>query len=528
MQTFDQIFYVGDSLTDAGGIFGITSALIDAADKAGIDTTGFDPIPISPPYAGRFSNGPVYAETVPGLLGVPAGQVFNFAFGGAEALGEQTLLDAAGSLITPALSAMLQSEPAAAALINQNLNLDGQLDLFDAALTGMPPSPNSAASIFIGLNDFAAFEPSSLLAAPFEIFGLAADVIDANLNAARHFANAGVGTIILNTLPDATFFPASNFLDPFINTIGDLAIDTVNIGLRTGAFLLGFEGIEVEIVDLNALTDEITADGLTFGFLELQEPVQLGNGTVDLPNPAVDPEDIPTTAFFDPVHLTANLHGVFAAFTEASLNSNTQLRGDGLDFVFGTGRDDLVLAGGGRDFVWLHGGDDVAIGGTGQDRVFAGSGSDLVSGGAGNDRVKGGAGSDVIAGASGNDRLYGNDGNDALIGGLGADSLFGGDDDDILVFTDGALLGGDNTASDRYDGGKGFDILLILTTEENKDADLSVFNLVINSIEQVIYAVDQTVTEVLESLMPADFSGPNPLTPDLSDRLAEADLFGFI
>jgi len=96
------------------------------------------------------------------------------------------------------------------------------------------------------------------------------------------------------------------------------------------------------------------------------------------------------------------------------------------------------------------------------------------------------------------------------------------------VYTDGALLGGDNSDTDRYDGGKGFDILLILTTEENDGADLSVFNLVTGSIEQIIFAVDQTVNEALASLTPAEFLGPDPLTPDLSDRLAEADLFGFI
>ena len=74
----DRLFFIGDSLTDYGNLYGATRFL-----------NGQNPLvpvlPPSPPYfAGRYSNGPTYAESLPGLLGVPDANVVSFAFAGAE------------------------------------------------------------------------------------------------------------------------------------------------------------------------------------------------------------------------------------------------------------------------------------------------------------------------------------------------------------------------------------------------------------------------------------------------------------
>ena len=93
---FDEIYAVGDSLSDSGGIYGLSSLALSLlpADL----TDGLQPIPISPFYAMKFSNGPVLPEITAELLGAT---LINFSFGGAEALGANTLLDLAGSVIPP-------------------------------------------------------------------------------------------------------------------------------------------------------------------------------------------------------------------------------------------------------------------------------------------------------------------------------------------------------------------------------------------------------------------------------------------
>ena len=98
---FDEIYAVGDSMSDSGGIYGLSSEAIELAEKALNVTSlpGLEPIPISPPYAERFSNGPVLPEITADLLGA---DLVNFSFGGAEALGHQTLLQAAPPEISAA------------------------------------------------------------------------------------------------------------------------------------------------------------------------------------------------------------------------------------------------------------------------------------------------------------------------------------------------------------------------------------------------------------------------------------------
>jgi hypothetical protein len=93
---FDEIYAVGDSLSDSGGIFELSSEVLALVAAAGIDTDGLQPIPISPPYAGKFSNGPVLPEITAELLGAT---LINFSFGGAQALGTLPFGVIAGSVI---------------------------------------------------------------------------------------------------------------------------------------------------------------------------------------------------------------------------------------------------------------------------------------------------------------------------------------------------------------------------------------------------------------------------------------------
>ncbi len=536
---FDQLIYFGDSLVDAGGTFSLSNEAIEAAKAIFGEEifAGVVPIPVSPPYAQQFSNGAVFPQATSALLGVEPDQVFNFAFGGAEVLGVQTLLDAGADLIPEGIP--LDPDllpPSIAEPLTQNINLDGQLALFEETFAETPISENSAAFLGFGLNDLRQLEdldssPGNELEALLQAIGLAGQIVGANLGAAQLLAQAGVGTIVFNTLPDASFFPASNAVDPQAQALGDLVVDLVNLGLGIGAAALEGSGVEVEIVDLNALTDEIAADFGTFGFLELEQPVLIGNGIEFVPNPAVAGVPIEQIAFFDLLHPTANLHGIFGAYSARSLTSETQIRGDRDDLVFGSAKDDLVLASGGDDVTFLRGGDDVAFGGLGDDTLFGGRGSDLAVGGSGDDELFGGRGADVLAGSAGNDQLFGGAGGDALIDGLGSDRLFGNGGDDVFLYTQGSLIGGGGGDRDVFSGGRGNDtVILALDAEtlaveqahvaENfqsgRSFEFESFSLGLRGIENVV---------LTEGLGFDDLPLPDG---DLGERLAEADLFGVI
>ena len=100
----------------------------------------------------------------------------------------------------------------------------------------------------------------------------------------------GIGTVIFETLPAATFFPVANELPPELQAIGDAAVDVVNLGLKAGALALRLQGHDVRVVDLARMADEISADPGTFGFLSLDEPTLLGNGQFEFTvNPAAPP-----------------------------------------------------------------------------------------------------------------------------------------------------------------------------------------------------------------------------------------------
>lgn len=141
---------------------------------------------------------------------------------------------------------------------------------------------------------------------------------------------------------------------------------------------------------------------------------------------------------------------------------------------------ETIIAGEGDDVVnltsmtFLYG--NVTIdGGDGDDVLWSSSGDDILYGGNGDDRLDGGGGNDILEGGDGNDVLY---------GGTGADILRGGGGDDTLYFESGGTLGdiyyafnvgspgiagtgemvaldGKNFSSDLYDGGDGYDTLVL-------------------------------------------------------------------
>ena len=150
-----------------------------------------------------------------------------------------------------------------------------------------------------------------------------------------------IRTVIFETLPAPTFFPAGQTLPPELQAIGDAAVDAINLGLKVDAFVLRLEGHDARIVDLAKITGEISADPAAFGFQNLDQPtlvpVPSANGieiTELVPNPAAPPPD--QTAFFDPLHPTTKLAAVLAQFAAASLTSHSDFWGGGNNVVAGS------------------------------------------------------------------------------------------------------------------------------------------------------------------------------------------------
>ena len=465
---FDRVIYFGDSYTDSGEIFALTGAVLR------------QPLP-SPAFGfdGQVSNGPVYADYAPALLGVAEGDVLNYAVGGARAVGEQDL----GALLASSPLARPDPDPA---FTSYDINLGAQVDRFLEDAAGLGDLSGSAASITIGLNDLRQLpglidpgnpDPAALQAAA---SALLSQVLASTVEAAGDLAAAGVGTIALGTLPAVTRAdptPEQAFLGDVVSRYNDALI------ARSAA--IEALGAEVVVVDFEAMFREITGNGTNYGFLNTEDARLDGPQLIDpdgdgpippAPGYEVNPEiaalDPDQHVFWDTIHPTTAAHGVLGAFQAATLAGDTILfLGDGASVSIGSDGDDLTFAQGGNDRLRMGEGNDVAFGGAGRDRLGGGADSDILAGGDGNDRVQGGRGDDVVAGNAGNDRLYGGHGDDALIDGLGSDRAYGGRGDDVFFFAEAALIGG-TTGMDRdvLFGGAGEDTLYLAVTAQNRAA----------------------------------------------------------
>lgn len=452
---FDRIVYFGDSLTDSDEFFSASSAV-----------AVFGLPPLAAGYAGRFSNGAVYAGLAPDLLGVEGGDALNYAVGGAQALTDRTIEDllAGSGLIRP---------DATAEDLAYRVDYKGQV----ARFLGDPASDGdlsgTAVSIFVGVNDYNDFAPTSAQTAGQEAVAYGAQIATTALADTLPLIEAGVGTVILHTIPLVSVFPSTNGATPEEEALFGAVDAGYNGALRAGAEQLEALGVDVIVVDFAAIFAEVDADPETYGFRLFEEQVLVGPNGAGGINPAVIGVPLDQIGFFDEVHPTAAFHGVIAAFQAESLTSHVEIGDETNDHIRGTRGDDLALASGGDDYVNLRNGDDVGLGGLGRDILIGGRGEDLLSGGAGRDKLFGGSGDDVIADGSGNDYANGGRGDDVFIDGAGSDFHIGGGGDDLFIFTEASLFGAEEEGRDVVFGGRGHDTLVLRV--EDEDADLGIF-----------------------------------------------------
>jgi phospholipase/lecithinase/hemolysin len=407
---FSTLAFFGDSLTDNGNLP--------------------EPYRPDPPHAdGKFTNGLVHSEILPGELGVAA---LNFAIGGAQAATDPT------------------DDP-----LQAQINLSAQVNRF---LAQDVPS-DTAAALFIGSNDYLFTRPANEA----ETLALVGRVLASIHQAAVDLTSAGVELVIYYTLPDPSITPLGRNLPAAERNALDAIFAAHNTGLR---FLAGFHalsGTAVTLVDINRLGDEIVADQETFGLREIAIPLYvpgIDGGVVPTGVGALYGED--AVAYFDSIHPTKAVNGVVAAFEEATLRADfVHQRGSTNDKVLGLFGNEFFLTGTGHDQIDARSGDDVVLAGRGSDTVKGGSGKDLLILGSGSDQASGGSGTDLLAGNAGSDHLRGGSADDVLIGGRGGDRCFGGAGNDLFLFTAGE--GSDR--ADRVVGGDGFDTLRLSMTD---------------------------------------------------------------
>ena len=520
--------FFGDSLTDMGVMSGLTSRNL-------IVTV---PVP-GAGYGRSFSNGPVYAEVMAEMLSASGdlGASSGLAVGGAHAVGEMTFADYVDARVGAGLpeGAIYRADADPADLASV-LDLQGQVARYLAS----GAAPGGAVAINIGLNDYAEFTPTSPETALAEGAALVGGVLRSTTEAALAAVGAGASQVILCDLPDFRFFPLSTTRPEAQLALGDQLLAGHNQGIAALAAGLGAAGVEAVVLDMNRISAEIAADPATYGFRPdlMSQPALLGTGgnptlvaqpdggyrAVFPANPAVAGVDPDQIAFWDLVHPSAALHGVWGAFSAESLRSETLFRGDGDDRIGGSASADLVLAGAGADRIAARGGADVVLAGLGADRVAGGGGADILAGGAGRDALLGGAGADVLADGAGCDLARGGSGEDLLLDGAGFDRLFGGRGDDGFVYMAGTLRGSVLAGNGGVmRGGAGCDTAYLVLDAETRAAVAA---------ELVPHAANQTLRSLGLTLIGMEsvvLLGPDDLGAIASSaRLEEADLWGLI
>lgn len=296
---FSNIVVVGDSVSDNGNIpkdFGTQTALASV-------------FPFSPPYFGnRFSNGPVYAEYLNGLLGVKTPLV-DVALGGAfTGVG-----NISPTIIVPAGQGGMSNE------------------IDSLVASGTRATSRSLYVVFGGANDYFGF--------------LGGSVATPGLSAAQvtNLVNAQVQTTVANLVTDVTrlyglgarYFVVPNLQDlgntPSYNTSAEKAIASQisvahNQALQAAMATLS-QQLHVTIVmpDTYTADQNIEANPAKFGFTNVT--TQCKAGTTGLPGAVCATPS--TYRYWDGVHPTAAAHVLIAEDFVSTINGPTAIGAEG-------------------------------------------------------------------------------------------------------------------------------------------------------------------------------------------------------
>lgn len=268
----------GDSLSDNGNDFRVTGGAF----------------PPSPPYfQGRFSNGPVWVETLGNNVKFTTTSA-NFAFGGAQSgtVNQENLRFPPGALPTP---------------------LPGLQTEIDTALQASPRlSPDKLYVVWAGANDYLNPPPGTVPNPVTTVSNLS--------SAVTKLSAAGARNIIVVNLPDLGKIPGVS-ANPAQSVALTQLSATHNNALRASLQILAQNNSKLNIIplDANAVFSEVRANPARFGFKNITEQC-LGNPACTNPNEFF---------YWDAVHPTTAGHRILSEFALAVLTGSEAIAPQG-------------------------------------------------------------------------------------------------------------------------------------------------------------------------------------------------------
>ena len=278
---FDQVYFFGDSLSDPSNAYRASGGLV----------------PPSPPYARRFSNGPVWAEYLAGQLGlspVPSTQLSeqnpplqgaNFAFGGATS--------GTANTVVPVFFPGLQQQ------IAQFLSLP------------LPANPNALFVLWAGANDY--LPTNSPVFTPFTNPQPSIANITTAVSALE---SAGAQNILVVNLPDLGTLPLTRTTTdaPRLNALSQAHN---NFLFQQMGGLERSPGFNANIIplDVNALFQQVIGQPSQFGFTNVTEPCLNQQTFIPCSNSS-------EYLFWDRIHPTTAAHQVIGNFALTALQAS--------------------------------------------------------------------------------------------------------------------------------------------------------------------------------------------------------------
>jgi len=292
---FDDLYVVGDSLSDQGNLFAATSLILGPGNG----------IPASDHYyQGRFSNGGNYVDFLGERLGLASAPSLlggnNFAYGGTRT-DYNTVEDDA-------------TKPFPVSLLGQGGVLPE--DLFPWTLNGQREAfaaravfdPDALYVVFSGANDLADLTASVAVFAvdPAPVIQGLVTAISAIID---EFVAAGAQDIVVPNMPNLGVVPGTLQYGPDFAMLATTLCAVYNNALD--AMLSQWEGVTNIIrFDTFSLLGDVVSDPGAFGFANASEPCYTG---FVLPGPGetecADPDGY---VFWDREHPTTALHAVLA------------------------------------------------------------------------------------------------------------------------------------------------------------------------------------------------------------------------
>jgi outer membrane lipase/esterase len=280
---FSDLVIFGDSLSDTGNIFAFTQ-----------NRQPF-PIPPSGPYfAGRFSNGPNYADDLAAFLGLQATSSLlggdNFAVGGART----------NSHAVPQLSSLFSI----LAQVQSFVQRPG------------PADPHALYIVFGGANDL----QDAIMAGPVTGPAIAQDAVTNLGTAITALADEGAIDFFVPNAPNLALAPRINGLnDPTISAFATGLTQSFNSSLATELDTLEVSlGINISRFDTFAFFNNIVAHGASFGFSDVHSRCYTGDDLTFLSLGTVCPHP-EGFGFWDGVHPTEKAHALLAQAFERVL-----------------------------------------------------------------------------------------------------------------------------------------------------------------------------------------------------------------